>query len=141
MIIKLDIGTKSGKTYHIELDEEKSEIFIGKKLKDIIKGEDFNSKFSGFEFQITGMSDKQGFPGLNFVKGPVTKKILLKKGKGMKQKKPRGVRVRKSIHGDTINKEIIQINLKAIKEPKPFGEILEKENKKDNKDNKETTSS
>ena len=54
----------------------------------------------------------------------------------MKKKKPKGLIDRKSIRGNTIAKDIVQINLKSIKEPKDLSEILGK--KADSLSSKET---
>ena len=126
MVYKLDVGGKKGKSFHLELSEEASKKLEGKKLKDIVKGSEIKRELDGFEFIITGASDKQGFPALEIVSGPIVKRILLKRGPGMKKKKPKGLIRRKSIHGDVISKDIVQINLRATKEPQPLEEVLGK---------------
>jgi len=132
MAFKLDIGTKQGKTYHIETD---SNAFIGKQLGERIKGELIDSRLSGYEFLITGASDKQGFPALAFVKGTQVKRILLKRGKGMRKKKPKGLRLRKSVRGNVIADDIVQINLKVVKEgTKSLEELFGKKEKKTSKE-------
>ena len=115
MPFKLDIADpKSGKTFHVETD---SEAFIGKKIGDSISGSLIKEfpELKDYEFAITGASDKDGFPALSIVEGIGRKRVLLKRGKGMRTKKPRGLRLRKLIRGNTIAEDIAQINLKVLK--------------------------
>lgn len=125
MAFKLNISEKKGNTYHIELENEE---LNGKSLHDKIDGKELNSDFQGYEFEITGASDKAGFPSLEQVEGISLKKILLKYGKGMHKRskkegkkkrsnpKPKGLRLRKTVRGKVISPDVIQINLKVIKE-------------------------
>lgn len=117
MTFKLEIGTKEGKTYHLEINDESIKAkFIGKKIGDKINGDILGKDFIGYEFEITGLSDERGFPGLKGVKGREVKKLLLSYGVGMRQKKPKGYRRKKSIHGEEIAKDVVQINMKVTKE-------------------------
>ena len=127
MVFKINIGEKSGKTYKFETE---SESLIDKELHDKIDGKDLKEDLEGYEFEITGASDKSGFTALKSVPGVGLKKVLLGYGKGM-HKKPRkegkkklsnsnhrGLRLRKTVRGKVISPEISQINLKIIKEGK-----------------------
>ncbi|UZE94151.1 MAG: hypothetical protein IB618_01070 [Candidatus Pacearchaeota archaeon] len=123
MPFKLDIGDpKSKKTFHIETA---SEIFIGKKISDTVKGDAIKEfPLSDYEFTITGATDNAGFPALSFIEGSGRKKVLLTRGKGLKRvrkkkksRKPiKGLRLRKSVHGNIIDDDISQINLKVTKQ-------------------------
>lgn len=127
MTLKINIGTKEGKTYKLEV--ENSDL-VGKSLGDKISGKDLNTDLADYEFEITGASDKSGFAALNNVEGFTLKKVLLKYGKGMhkrpkregKKKQsnptPGGLRLRKTVHGKTISDKIVQVNLKLVKEGK-----------------------
>lgn len=112
MTYKIVIGQKDGKSFQKELSEEESKLFVGKALKDTIKGDEFG--FPGYEFLITGGSDKVGFPLRWDVPGAGRKRILAVKGVGMK-KKGKGVRQRKTVAGNTIGELTAQINLKVVK--------------------------
>jgi len=129
MPFKLDIGDpKSKRTVHLD---STSEVFVGKKLGEKVEGKDFEPKLEGYEFVITGASDKAGFPALAQVEGVGRKRLLLTRGKGMKTKKPQGLRLRKLVRGNTIAEDIIQINLKVSKEgAKSFDEIFGKKEAK-----------
>ena len=142
MPFKLDIGDpKSKKTFHVETA---SELFIGKKIGDTIKGSIIKEfSLADYEFIITGASDKAGLPALPFVEGSGRKKVLLTRGKGLKKvrkkkklKKPvKGLRLRKAVHGNIIDEDISPINLKVTKQgAKPLEQILiKKEEAKEEK--------
>ncbi|MEA3414498.1 MAG: S6e family ribosomal protein [Nanoarchaeota archaeon] len=124
MAFKINIGDKSGKTYKLESE---APALIDKEIKTIIQGEDVSQDLEGYEFEISGASDKSGFPALDTVEGIGLKRVLLKYGKGMKKRpkyegklkrsnnKPKGLRLRKGIRGKIISSEISQINLKVLK--------------------------
>ncbi len=106
--IKLTIGDpKTGKSYTKVLPSESD--LEGKKLKETLQGGQFG--FKGYEFLITGGSDKQGFPMREDLHSPERKKILAVQGVGVKKKGP-GIKQRKTVRGNTISQEIAQLNLK-----------------------------
>ncbi len=116
---------KAKKAYQIEIKSPDADRLFGKKIGDIIKGELIN--LAGFEFKITGGSDKQGFPMRADVHGTKRVRALLSQGPGIKIKR-KGERKRKSIRGNQIADDIAQINLKVVKEgSKPVGIVLGKE--------------
>lgn len=112
---KIILGTKDGKSYQQEVKETEAEVFMGKKVGDVMKGDDFGME--GFEVQITGGSDDSGFPMRKDVEGPNKKRILAVKGVGLKKKR-HGQRQRKTVAGNTISEKTAQINLKVLKEGK-----------------------
>ncbi len=122
--MKFVISTKSGKAYSTSTDEDQ---FTNKKIGETVKLDSIG--LTGFEAVITGGSDKQGFPMNNSVQGIARKKILTAKGLGFKTKsKRKGERKRVSVRGNTISKEISQVNLKITKEgTKKIEEIFVKE--------------
>jgi len=83
MAFKINISEKSGKTYKIETEAEN---FIDKELKQKVKGEEISPDLEGYEFEITGASDKAGFTAMEEVQGIGLKKVLLTYGKGMKSR-------------------------------------------------------
>tara|TARA_Y100000310_G_scaffold145018_1_gene144377 strand:+ start:1788 stop:2438 length:651 start_codon:yes stop_codon:yes gene_type:complete len=131
---KINIANK-GKTYKIETE---SEVLVGTKIGDKVKGEDVSSDLAGYELEITGTSDKSGFPGFKNLKGSGLRKVLVTYGPGMKNrpkkegKKPtpnnKGLRLRKTFRGNEISSDTVQINIKVIKEgTKKFDDFLKKE--------------
>jgi small subunit ribosomal protein S6e len=127
MAYKVNVS-HNGKTAKVETDNEE---LIGITIGSTIEGKQISPNFEGYELLITGTSDKAGFPGLPDVKGQALKKIILKKGRGMKNN-TEGLRLRKTVRGNEISADTVQINLKVLKEgSKKFAELLPvKEEKK-----------
>ena len=132
---KLTISEKTGKTVQREVKDKDTQVFIGKKIGDIIKGESIN--LTGYEFEVNGGSDYCGFPMRRDIPGIGRKRILAVSGVGIKKKR-KGQKQRKTVCGNTIHAKISQINLKVIKEGKENifegvkqgGKTKEKEEKK-----------
>jgi small subunit ribosomal protein S6e len=137
MAFKINIGTKEGKTYKLEVESEE---LMEKSLGDTISGKDIYPELEGYELEITGTSDSSGFTSRKDVEGIGLKKVLLTYGKGMhkrskkegKKKRsnstPGGLKLRKTIRGKVISPAIVQVNLKVIKEgSKKLKDIFEKE--------------
>ncbi|RLE47450.1 30S ribosomal protein S6e [Candidatus Woesearchaeota archaeon] len=134
---KIVIGTKTGKCLQKELTEEESSKLIGKKIGETIKGDDIG--FAGYEFLITGGSDHCGFPMRADIDGSSRKKIFAVKGVGLK-KKGKGIKVRKTVCGNTIYEKTAQINFKVLKEGKaPLFEESKPEEKSQEAEKKETS--
>ncbi len=138
-MFKINISEKTGKTYHLEAEAKE---LIEKKLHDKVGGEDISQDLNGYEFEITGASDKSGFTAMENVEGVNLKKVLLTYGKAMKKKprkegkkklsknRPKGLRLRKTVRGKIISEAISQINLKVLKEgKKKLSEIFPEQNK------------
>lgn len=134
MPFKVNISDKSGKTYKLESDSEE---VVGKELNEKIQGKSVSPDLEGYEFEITGTSDNAGFTSHKAVQGIGLKKLLLTYGKAMhkrprkegKKKRsnptPSGLRMRKTVRGRIISRDIAQINLKVIKAGnKPLSEIF-----------------
>ncbi len=114
--VKLDIGNpKNKKTYKLELKGSDAEKFIGKKIGDKFSGILIGA--SGYELEITGGSDKSGFPMLPGIAGGARKKPILSGGRGFHPKR-KGQRRRKTVVGNTISDSTSQINCKIIKSGK-----------------------
>lgn len=139
MTFKINIAEKTGKTYKLESE---GEALISKELHDKIQGNDISKDLEGYEFEITGASDKAGFPSLEIIQGIGLKKVLLSYEKGMKKRpkkegkikrsknRPKGLRLRKTARGKVISEDIVQINLKLLKEgSKKLSVIFPEQNK------------
>jgi len=103
-------GTK--KSYQIEVEQSRGAGLIGKRL-----GEEFDGDIiglGGYKLKITGGSDKDGFPMLAGQSGPGKRGVLLIKAPGF-HPGIKGQRKRKSVRGDTISEDIVQINTKVVK--------------------------
>ncbi len=102
---------KAKKSYKKVVGEPEASIFIGKKINEMVKD---ISTFKGYEFIITGGSDKQGFPMRSDLPSASRKKLLMTSGPGARIKR-KGMKRRKTVVGNTINANISQINLKISK--------------------------
>ncbi|MBU0893822.1 MAG: 30S ribosomal protein S6e [Nanoarchaeota archaeon] len=142
MPFKINISSKDGKTYKLELE---SESLIGKELGNKIPGKEILPALEDYELEITGTSDKAGFTSMKEVEGVGLKKVLLTYGKAMKKRpkhegkrkrsknRPKGLKLRKTVRGKVISPEIIQINMKITKQgSKPLSEIFSEQNKPKN---------
>ncbi|MFP4423803.1 MAG: 30S ribosomal protein S6e [Candidatus Woesearchaeota archaeon] len=103
---------KDGKCVQREVKDDQAEVFLNKKIGETITGDSFG--LSGYEFLITGGSDRAGFPMRKDLPGAGRKRILAVKGIGVRKKR-HGQRQRKTVSGSTIYAETAQINLKVLK--------------------------
>jgi len=114
---------KTRKAYQKEIEQAASGL-LGKKIGEKISCDHIG--LSGYEIEITGGSDRQGFPMRADVEGTARKKIILAFGPGFHPKR-KGQRRRKSIRGNTISAEIVQVNAKIVKYgAKPIEQLLGK---------------
>ncbi len=126
--------TKNGKSHNIQVSGHHANSLIGKKISDEVDG--IFVSLPGYKLQITGGTNKDGFPMRKDFPGTARRRILLSEGLGFKPKDS-GKRKKKSIRGNTINPDIVQINMKVIKHSSKPIEDLVKVEKKEEGDKKE----
>lgn len=102
----------NGKTIKFETDNEE---LIGITIDETIDGKLISADLEGYELLITGTSDKAGFPGMPDVKGQAIKRVILTRGRGMRDN-TEGLRKRKTVRGNEISADTVQINLSVKKE-------------------------
>ena len=125
MVFKINISEKE-KAWKLDIE---SEALVGKSVGDKIEGVELKPELVGYELEITGGSDIAGFPMSKNIEGLVLKRVLLKKGFGMRDTR-RGLRLRKTMRGRTISNAISQINMKVLKPgAKKLEEIFPEQNK------------
>ena len=100
------------KSWQITVNGHHANSLIGKKIGEEVDG--IFVSLPGYKLQITGGSDKDGFPMRADLQGMQRRKILTAKGKGFRPKKE-GVRKRLTVCGNTISLNTAQINMKIIK--------------------------
>ena len=105
MVFKVVISEKE-ESHQIEVDNNKKQI-VGLSIGDELSGDLVG--LEGYTLKITGGSDKNGFPMKKDVEGPRRIKSLLSGGIGYKPKAD-GVKRRKTLRGNTISDDIVQIN-------------------------------
>ena len=112
MDMKINIADKSGKSVKKELKEAQTAFLQGKKLGDKFHGELLD--MPGYEFEIAGGSDYCGFPMRKDVNGIMRKQVLVTTGYGNKYKRA-GMRLRRTVAGNTVYNKTTQLNLKVVK--------------------------
>lgn len=122
MAFKLVVS--EGKSSHqMEVEAALSKKLIGLKI-----GEEFDASMvglEGYQLRITGGSDKNGFPMKRDVPGPRRIRSLLSGGVGFKPTR-KGQRRRKTVRGNTLSDDIVQVNTIVVKKgKKSITEILE----------------
>jgi small subunit ribosomal protein S6e len=123
---------ESGKSYNIAVSGHHANSLIGKKINDEVDG--IFVSLPGYKLKITGGTDKDGFPMRHDIPGSARRRLLLSKGLGYKPKE-RGKRKKKSVRGNTINQEIVQVNMKVTKPgAKPIDDIIKAEGKTETKE-------
>ena len=101
----------------------------GRKLGEKIKGDELG--LAGFELEITGGSDTAGFPMRKDISIPGRKSALLSSGAGLRKRATDGVKLRKTVRGDTISSFTAQVNLKVVSGKEPLAKALGIEEKKE----------
>ena len=119
MAFKVVVSDK-GISHQIEVEE-------GKELNGLVIGDEFDGSIvglDGYTLKITGGSDKNGFTMKKDVSGTRRIKSLLSGGVGYKPI-GKGVKRRKTVRGNTIAEDIVQINTVVVSAgSKPIAEIL-----------------
>ncbi len=95
------------KAWQIALGDPAASQLIGLKIGDTFDGALVG--LPGYRLKIRGGSDNSGFPMLPSIPGPVKKKALLSGPPGFHPRE-KGERRRKTVRGNTISHDIVQIN-------------------------------
>ncbi len=101
----------TGKAYNLELDEKREKSVVGLELGKVMDAAQIG--LPGYKIQITGGSDKDGFPMRGDVFGRVRPKVMLGGPPGFRPQE-RGLRRRKRIRGNVVTSEIVQVNAKVV---------------------------
>jgi small subunit ribosomal protein S6e len=121
---------EAGTSKVVELEEARAAPLIGKKISEVIDGSIVD--LPGHKAQIMGGSDKDGFPMRPSVHGGVRRRIVLSGGVGFTPTNE-GMRKRKTIRGNVITDEIVQINMKITERPKQAKETKKTKERKEEK--------
>ena len=130
---------KTGKSYQIEKTWEECAFLLGKKLGFRFAGDLIG--LPGYELEVTGGTDRDGFPMLKSLPGTGRKALLVSKKyfprfrevkrSRKKLKKIKGLRIRKTFRGNVIAEDIAQLNCKVTRYgAQSLEEILGKKEKK-----------
>ena len=124
-IIISDPETGTSKT--VELEETRAIPLIGRRIGETIDGAILG--LVGHRVQITGGSDRDGFPMRPSVHGGVRRRVILSGGVGFNPQNE-GQRERKTVRGNVITDEIVQVNTKIVEKPKSKPAKEEKKEKR-----------
>jgi len=125
---------KNGKSHQVQVSGHHANSLIGKKIGDEVDG--IFISLPGYKLQVTGGTDKNGFAMRRDFPGIGRRRLLLSKSLGFKSKE-NGLRKKKSVRGNTINQDVVQINVKVTKySSKPIEKLITVE-KKDEEEKKE----
>jgi small subunit ribosomal protein S6e len=121
--LRLVIGDPSAKkTYQKTLSSGEAMRLSGLKVGDILKGDSF--ELPGYEFEITGGSDKDGFPMRKGIPGVGKSRPLVSGGVGIKTSRD-GERRKVTVHSENVDGTISQLNVKVLKAgAKPLSEVF-----------------
>jgi small subunit ribosomal protein S6e len=106
---------EAGTSKVVELEEARAVPFIGRKIGEVVDGAVVD--LPAHKLQITGGSDRDGVPMRPNVHGGVRRNVVLSGGVGFNPQ-DKGQRKRKTVRGDVITDEIVQINTKIVEKPK-----------------------
>lgn len=130
---------ETGKSRSIEVEGTQAVPLIGRKLGEVIDGSVV--KMRDHKLKITGGSDKDGFPMRPNIHGGVRIGVILSEGVGFHSSQ-KGERQRKTLRGNVITEEIVQINMKIVEKPKkrekPKGKKKEKVAKEEKEEGEST---
>jgi small subunit ribosomal protein S6e len=105
---------QAGTSKVVELEEARANPFIGRRIGETLDGAVVD--LPAHKVQLMGGSDKDGVPMNGNVHGGVRRAVVLSGGAGFKAKK-KGERRRKTVRGNVITDEIVQLNLKITDRP------------------------
>jgi small subunit ribosomal protein S6e len=120
---------KGGKSYPISVSGHHANSLIGKKLGDEVDG--IFVSLPGYKLQITGGTDKYGFPLRKDIPGTGRRRLILSYSIGYKPDED-GKRKKKSVRGNTIGQDVVQINMKVTKSSeKTIDQLITSEKKEE----------
>ena len=129
---------KNGKSYQIPVSGAHANSLIGKKIGEEVDG--IFVSLPGYRLQITGGTDKDGFPMRPDFPGMGKRRLLLSGGVGYNPDR-KGKRKKKMVRGNTISADIVQINMKIVKYgSKPIEELLSLVEKRGEEKSEQTSS-
>jgi small subunit ribosomal protein S6e len=109
---------KTGKTMQREVKDQAADAFLNKRIGESVAGE--NIDLTGYEFMLTGGSDKSGMPMRKGIQTPRKKILISGKSVGFRGKNrgyvEKGTVKKKTVCGEKVDAGIAQINLKITKQ-------------------------
>ena len=110
---------EAGTSKVVELEEARATPLIGRKISEVVDGTIVD--LPAHKLRIMGGSDKDGVPMRPSVHGGVRRRVVLSGGVGFSPS-AKGERKRKTVRGNVITDEIVQVNTKIVEKPKKSAE-------------------
>jgi small subunit ribosomal protein S6e len=110
---------ETGTSKVVELEESRAAPLVGRRIGEVVEGALVD--LPAHKIKIVGGSDKDGVPMRPSVHGGVRRRVILSGGVGFNPKNS-GERRRKTVRGNVITDEIVQINTKVVEKPKKVKE-------------------
>ena len=98
---------KTGKTAQAEVPKDRESQLIGRKMGEHLDGAIVG--LDGFKLKVTGLSDSSGSPSRKEIDGTRKAAPLLSYGTGMRRR-GKGLRDRRTVRGNIISNDTVQIN-------------------------------
>lgn len=106
---------ETGKSRSLEVEGSRAVPLIGRRIGEEVDGSVVG--MTGHKLRITGGSDKDGFPIRPNVHGGVRVRVIITEGVGFRSSR-KGERRRKTLRGNVITEDIVQLNMKIVEKPK-----------------------
>jgi small subunit ribosomal protein S6e len=123
---------KTGRAYNISVSGGPAGTLVGKRIGEELDAGPFG--LAGYRMEITGGSDRNGTPAKRNLPAAGRRNLLLSKGTGFKPVRE-GQRRRKSIRGNEITSDFVQINARVTAYgEKPLAELFAKPSPEEKKE-------
>ncbi len=103
---------RTGMSHNKEVSGHYAGALMSKRIGDELDGIFFD--LPGYKLVLTGGSDKDGVPMRPDLPGPRRKRVLVSGGPGFRSKKS-GLRRRKTLRGNAVGPDTVQLNLTIVK--------------------------
>jgi len=118
---------ETGKSQALEVEGARAVPIVGRRLGEIIEGTSVG--MPGYKLRISGGSDKDGFPMRPNIHGGVRVSVILSEGTGFHPSRA-GERQRKTLRGNVVTEDIVQVNMKVVEKPKKKEKMPKRKKKK-----------
>lgn len=109
-------------SHQVELEGSKEDALAGKSIGDEVAGGEIG--LTGYTLEITGGSDQDGIPMRSDLEGSGRKGLLVSGGQGFNPERD-GERRRKTVRGNTVGPDVVQVNLVVTEEGgEPLPELI-----------------
>ncbi|MCL5099752.1 MAG: 30S ribosomal protein S6e [Candidatus Marsarchaeota archaeon] len=116
---------KTGRSAQAEITDEMKPLLLNRRIGDVVDGAVIG--LSGYKLQITGGSDKSGFPMDASLQGSGKRSML---SQAKRSGRDKGVRTRRTVAGSMVSENTEQVNAVIVEYgAKSIDEVLPKKEK------------